>query len=143
MGFDDLLPYLKKLEDYPEGDPAVRGHGGAMTIINRGSWDGDPLSDAYLKACVQAGIPENMDYNGRTFEGVGYLQQTIKNGRRCSAATAYLNPARNRPNLTVVTGAMVTRVLFDGKRACGVEYVKNDGRGLLRRAVRSFFQLGR
>ena len=122
----NLLPYLKKLEDYPEGDPAVRGHGGAMTIINRGSWDGDPLSDAYLKACVQAGIPENMDYNGRTFEGVGYLQQTIKNGRRCSAATAYLNPARNRPNLTVVTGAMVTRVLFDGKRACGVEYVKND-----------------
>jgi choline dehydrogenase-like flavoprotein len=114
------------LEDYPEGDPEIRGHGGAMTIINRGSWDGDPLSDAYLKACVQAGIPENVDYNGRTFEGVGYLQQTIKNGRRCSAATAYLSPARNRPNLTIVTGAMVTRVLFDGKRARGVEYLKNE-----------------
>ena len=125
-GFDDLLPYFKKLEDYPEGDPAVRGHGGAMTIINRGTWDADPLSDAYLKACVQAGIPENKDYNGRTFEGVGYLQQSIKNGRRCSAATAYLAPARNRPNLTVLTGAVVTRVLFDGKRACGVEYVKAD-----------------
>ena len=125
-GFNDLLPYFKKLEDYPQGDPAVRGHGGAMTIINRGRWDADPLSDAYLKACVQAGIPENMDYNGRTFEGVGYLQQTIKNGRRCSAATAYLNPARNRPNLTVVTGAMVTRVLFDGRRTLGVEYIKNE-----------------
>ena len=125
-GFDDLLPYFKKLEDYPEGDPAIRGHGGAMAIINRGTWDADPLSDAYLEACLQTGIPKNNDYNGRIFEGVGYLQQSIKNGRRCSAATAYLTPARNRPNLTVVTGALVTRILFDGKRACGVEYIKDN-----------------
>jgi choline dehydrogenase len=122
-GFNDLLPYFKKLEDYPPGDPSVRGRGGAMTIINRGTWDGDPLSDAYLEACVQAGIPANEDYNGRTFEGVGYLQQSIKSGRRCSAATAYLKPARKRSNLTVLTGAIVTRVLFDDKRACGVELV--------------------
>jgi choline dehydrogenase len=124
-GFDDVLPYFKKLEDYPEGDPTVRGHGGAMSIINRGTWDPDPLSDAYLKACVQAGISENKDYNGRKFEGVGYLQQSIKNGFRCSAATAYLAPAKSRPNLTVITGAMVTRILFDRKRACAVEYIKN------------------
>jgi choline dehydrogenase-like flavoprotein len=55
-----------------------------MTIINRGSWDSDPLSDAYLSACSQAGIPENKDYNGHKFEGAGYLQQSIRNGRRCS-----------------------------------------------------------
>lgn len=123
-GFEDVLPYFKKLEDYPEGDPAVRGHGGAMTIINRGIWDWDPLSQAYLDACVQAGIPENKDYNGRKFEGVGFLQQSIKNGRRCSPETAYLDAARKRPNLTVITGAVASRVLFDGKRAVGVEYIK-------------------
>jgi choline dehydrogenase-like flavoprotein len=125
--FDDVLRYFKKLEDYPEGDPTIRGHGGPVKIINRGTWSPDPLSDAFLKACVQAGVPENDDYNGRFFGGVGYLQQSINNGRRCSAATAYLTPARTRPNLRVITGAMVTRVVFDGKRARGVEYTK-DGR---------------
>lgn len=132
-GFEDVLPYFKKLEDYPEGDPAVRGHGGAMTITNRGTWDRDPLSQAYLDACVQAGIPENKDYNGRKFEGVGFLQQSIKKGRRCSANTAYLEPARNRPNLTIVTGAVASRVLFDGKRAIAVEYIQ-DGKKRTARA---------
>lgn len=132
-GFEDVLPYFKMLEDYPEGDPAVRGHGGAMTITNRGTWDRDALSQAYLDACVQAGIPENKDYNGRKFEGVGFLQQSIKNGRRCSANTAYLEPARKRPNLTVVTGAVASRVLFDGKRAIAVEYIQ-DGKKRTARA---------
>jgi len=124
-GFDDVLGYFRKAESYSEGDPSVRGHDGAMTIINRGSWDSDPLSDAYLSACSQAGIPENKDYNGHKFEGAGYLQQSIRNGRRCSASTAYLRPALRRPNLTVVTGATVLRVLFEGRRACGIEYIKD------------------
>jgi len=124
-GFEDILPYYKKLEDYPAGDPALRGHGGPVKIIDRGAWDRDPLSEAYRRACIEAGIPENNDYNGASFEGVGFLQQSIANGMRCSAATAYLHPARGRRNLTVVTGAVCSRVLFEGKRAIGVEYVKN------------------
>lgn len=126
-GFEDILPYYKKLEDYPPGDPALRGRGGPMKIVNRGLWDPDPLSEAYRRACIEAGIPENDDYNGARFEGVGYLQQSIDNGRRCSAATAYLRPARSRSNLTVLTRAIATRVLFDGTRATGVEYIR-DGR---------------
>lgn len=122
--FEDVLPFYKKLEDYPPGDPTVRGRGGPMKIINRGIWDPDPLSEAYRKACIEAGIPENDDYNGRKFEGVGYLQQSIRNGWRCSAATAYLRPASSRPNLTILTNSTATRVLFNGTRAVGVEYVQ-------------------
>jgi choline dehydrogenase len=127
-GFEDVLPYMKKTESYPQGDSSVRGHTGALTVINRGSWDRDPLSDAYLEACIQAGIPENDDYNGRIFEGVGYLQQSIRKGQRCSAATAYLKPALKRSNLVLLTGATVSRILFDGKRASGVEYIKHGQR---------------
>ncbi len=123
-GFEDILPFYKKLEDYPPGGPTTRGHGGPMKIINRGLFDPDPLSEAYRRACIDAGIPENDDYNGRKFEGVGYLQQSIDHGRRCSAATAYLRPARGRPNLTVWSGALTTRVLFEGNRAVGVEYIR-------------------
>src|SRR5699024_9601354 len=68
-------------------------------------------------------IPENKDYNGRVFEGVGYLQQSIRNGQRCSAATAYLWPASSRSNLSVLTSATATRVLFEGNRAVGVEFL--------------------
>jgi choline dehydrogenase len=95
-----------------------------MKIINRGLFDPDPLSEAYRRACIESGIPENDDYNGEKFEGVGYLQQSIDRGWRCSAATAYLRPALNRPNLTVWTGTVASRVLFENNRAVGVEYVK-------------------
>lgn len=121
-GYADVLPYFKRMEDYPQGDPAFRGHGGPLKIMNRGDWDPDPLSDAYLEACVQAGVPRNEDYNAKVMEGVGYLQQTGYRGRRWSAAVAYLGSARRRPNLKIETGALVSRILFDGTRAIGVEY---------------------
>jgi len=124
-GFSEVLPYFKKLEDYPWGDPALRGRGGPVKIINRGRWDPDPLSEAYRRACIEAGIPENDDYNGIRFEGVGFLQQTISNGLRCSGATAYLADARKRPNLTLITGACATRVRFEGNRAVGVDFIKD------------------
>ena len=123
--FDEILPYYKKLEDYPPGDPALRGRGGPMKIVNRGLWDPDPLSEAYRRACIEAGVPENDDYNGARFEGVGYLQQSIANGRRCSAATAYLRPISGRRNLAIFTSVVATRVLFEGTRAVGVEYVRD------------------
>jgi choline dehydrogenase len=127
-GFSDVLPYFRKLEDYPPGDPKLRGRGGPIKVIDRGRWDRDALSEAYRRACIEAGIPENDDYNGESFEGVGFLQQSISNGMRCSGWTAYLQPARHRPNLAIVTGAVATRVVFDGTRASGVEYVKDGVR---------------
>jgi choline dehydrogenase len=127
-GFEDVLPFLKKMEDYPYGDPKLRGRGGPIKVIDRGRWDRDELSEAYRRACIEAGIPENDDYNGENFEGVGFLQQSISSGLRCSGWTAYLRPARNRPNLTIVTGATATRVLFESKRACGVEFVEGGTR---------------
>lgn len=124
-GFKEVLPFYKRLEAYPEGDPAVRGHNGPVKVINRGTWDPDPLSDAYRNACIEAGIPENNDYNGRHFEGVGYLQQSIARGWRCSSANAYLRPAQKRRNLVIWTKTLVTRVVFEGRRAVGVECMRN------------------
>jgi choline dehydrogenase-like flavoprotein len=127
-GYADVLPIFKRMEDFPKGDPAIRGRGGPMKIIDRREWSVDPLSDAFLQACVQAGIPDNQDYNGRTFEGVGYLQQNSNRGRRWSTADGYLNPAKKRANLKIVTQALVTRLLFDGARAIGVEYMLGNER---------------
>ena len=81
-----------------------------------------PICDAWVEAAQAAGYPFNPDYNGATQEGVGYFQLTTRNGRRCSSAVAFLNPARSRPNLTIVTRAAASRILFDGKRATGVAY---------------------
>lgn len=125
-GFSDVLPIFMRMEDFPRGDPSVRGRGGPMKIMDRRDWSVDPLSDAFLEACVEAGIPNNPDYNGRQFEGVGYLQQNSSRGRRWSAARGYLEPAKLRSNLKILTEATATRIVFDGTRATGVEY-KHDG----------------
>jgi choline dehydrogenase len=81
--------------------------------------------DAFVKAGVEAGCPANPDFNGATQDGVGYYQCTQRNGMRCSTAVAYLHPSVNRPNLKVITDAFVTRILFDGHRASGVEMVRH------------------
>jgi choline dehydrogenase len=125
-GYEDLRPYFMKLESYPEGDPKLRGHNGPVQIGNRGTWDPDPLSDAYIAACVQAGIPAVSDYNAGAFEGVTYLQQTTYRGRRCSAADAYLKPAQRRANLRVLTDTLAQRVILEGKRAVGVEVLRDN-----------------
>ena len=83
----------------------------------------DPLIDAYFAAAADAGHPKTDDYNGAQQEGFAVLQATIRNGRRCSTAVAYLRPALGRPNLTVRTGVLATRVVFEGTRAVGVEYL--------------------
>jgi choline dehydrogenase len=84
--------------------------------------DRGELADAFIRACADLGIPANDDFNGVRQEGAGYLHLTTRNGRRCSASVAYLRPARARTNLTVRTGAHVARILFEGRRAVGVQY---------------------
>lgn len=123
-GYAELLPYFKRLEDYPEGDSAVRGRGGPIHCTNLDRFD--PLSDAFIAACREAGYRQLPDYNDGSYEGAYYLQYSTRNGWRSSSAAEYLKPARNRPNLTVLTDAPATRALMEGKRATGVEFRRGD-----------------
>lgn len=120
-GYQDVLPLFRRMEDNAAGADEWRGKGGPLTVTNIEDVV-HPLCRNYLAGGVEAGLPRNPDFNGATQEGIGIYQITTRNGFRCSAATAYLAPARRRANLRVITAAQATRVLFDGKRAIGVEY---------------------
>ena len=119
-GYADVLPYFKRAEGRAEGGNEYRGGDGPLstaygTLRN-------PLHQAWLDAAQEAGYCLTEDYNGFRQEGFGRMDMTVRNGTRCSAAKAYLYPARKRSNLTVIQNALVTRVLFEGKRAVGVEF---------------------
>jgi choline dehydrogenase len=122
-GWDEVLPAYRKIEDYAAGDPALRGRGGPLTLTDLDD-QAHPLCQPYLKAAQAAGLPFTPDFNGAEQEGVGLYQFTIKGGIRNSAARAFLRPAMKRQNLRVETQAQATRVLFEGNRATGIEYVQ-------------------
>jgi choline dehydrogenase len=115
----EVLPYFRKLEG--RGGGGLRGADGPLTVSNPAYVH--PSSHAFLAAAKVCGLPINPDYNGSAQEGASLLQFTIRNGRRASAATAYLDAARRRPNLAIVTNADVRRIDFDGRRAIGVTYL--------------------
>lgn len=117
---DDLLPYFKKAEHNERGADAWHGVGGPLNVMDLRS--PNRIGPLFVEAAHQAGYPLNPDFNGARQEGVGMYQVTHKNGERFSAAKAYLAPHRGRANLHVITGAHVTRVLTDGRRAVGVEF---------------------
>jgi choline dehydrogenase len=119
-GYDDVLPYFKKAENQTRGADQYHGTGGPLPVSNMVVTD--PLSKAFIDAAVETGLPYNPDFNGATQEGVGLFQTTTRNGRRASTAVAYLGHAKTRGNLTVETEALGQRVLFEGRRAVGVEY---------------------
>lgn len=123
-GFDDLLPAFKALEDNQAGADAWRGVGGPLHITDC-SKSVHPLTSRYLAAGQQAGLPLNPDFNGAAQEGVGVYQITTRNGRRMSAARAFLHPAMKRKTVRVEMNARATRILFQGKRAIGIEYLQN------------------
>jgi choline dehydrogenase len=115
-----VLPYFKRAEGNTRGADALHGADGPLTVSDlRHS---NPLSQAFIDAAGQAGIPANRDFNGPEQLGAGLYQVTQRDGARCSSAVAYLNPAKSRPNLTVHTGALVSRITFQGRRANGVTY---------------------
>jgi 4-pyridoxate dehydrogenase len=128
--FANVLPYFKRQESWEGGADAYRGGSGPLTT--RRSRYADPLVDALFAAGLRAGYPQTDDYNGAQQEGFGVWQCTIRDGRRCGAASAYLRPALARANLTVMVGALATRIVFDGSRAVGVEYLKGAGRKIAR-----------
>jgi len=120
-GYDDVLPYFLKSEG--NQNLSDRYHGIAGPLIVASHPRPNPLVERYLAAAQEVGIPFNPDFNGAAQEGCGPLQATLAKGTRCSAADAYLRPARSRPNLSIVTHAQVTRVEFSGTRANGVKYL--------------------
>ncbi|WP_158238532.1 GMC family oxidoreductase [Pollutimonas subterranea] len=120
--FNDLLPCFKRLEKNVYSSSPNRGKDGLVPILDRAAVDTDPISDAYIEACRQAGIPTTADYNSVDYEGVRYLEQNALNGRRWSSAVSYLKPALKRPNLVVRTNAIVQRVCISNKRCVGVDY---------------------
>jgi choline dehydrogenase len=121
--FDDVLPYFRRSEDQQRGADELHGVGGPLSV--RDVSEGHPLCEAFIEACEQAGLPRTDDFNGGSQEGAGYFQLTTRNGRRWSTARGYLKPARKRGNLAVVSNALTTRILFEGRRAAGVEYRKD------------------
>ncbi|MBO9664776.1 choline dehydrogenase [Dokdonella sp.] len=118
--WSNVLEVFKRGEDNARGADAWHGVGGPLTVSDLRHHN--VLSQTFVDAAAAAGIPRNDDFNGATQEGVGFYQVTQRDGARCSAAVAYLKPARARENLTVLTQAQATRVRFDGTRAAGVEY---------------------
>lgn len=125
-GYDELLPYFKRLESCADGDAALRGRDGPIGVTNL-AHDPSPLGDAFVAACRQAGIPATPDYNGRAYEGVSYLQLSTKDGERCGTARGYLGATRPAA-LDLRTEAQATRLLFEGKRAVGVEYLQGGAK---------------
>jgi choline dehydrogenase len=119
-GYDDVLPYFKKAEDQQRGPDDFHGAGGPLPVSD---WrHADPLSEAFVQAAAQTGIPVNPDFNGASQEGAGFFQTTTRRGRRASTAVAYLRPAKGRTNLHIATSALAQRIVFDGRRADAVEY---------------------
>jgi choline dehydrogenase len=118
-GYDDLLPYFKKMEHNERGANEYRGIGGPL-------WVSDPVkkvgsSHDFIEATARLGIPKTEDLNGEVHDGVGFMQHTIRGGKRYSAYTAFIEPIRDRPNLTILTGAAVQRIVLNGNVATGVE----------------------
>lgn len=139
----DVLPYFRRMEArLGEGDEKFRGRDGALTVSNI-DWS-HPLCEAFIAGAVEHGIPRNPDYNGATQEGISYAQRTIRNGRRVSAATAFLNPAKARSNLVIRTHAHATRLDFEGKRCVGLTYRQGGraGRSVSVRAGREVILSG-
>lgn len=119
-GYDDVLPYFKKAEDQQRGGDDYHGTGGPLPVSD--TRHPDPLSDAFIAAAVETGLPFNPDFNGAAQEGVGLFQTTTRHGRRASTAVAYLRPALRRGQVRVETAALAQRILFEGRRAVGVNY---------------------
>jgi choline dehydrogenase len=118
--YEDVLPYFIAMENRPSGEARFRGTSGPLTVSDL-RWR-DPVCAAFIAAAQENGMPINPDYNGSRQHGVAYVQTTMSRHRRVSSASAFLRPAMSRKNLTVVTGALAERILFEGKRAVGIAY---------------------
>ncbi|GHA58583.1 choline dehydrogenase [Amylibacter ulvae] len=122
-GYDDVLPLFKRSESYEKGGDEYHGGDGGLSVsMIRAKSD---ISQAFIEAAMEMGVPRNYDYNGEEQEGVSYFHQTARDGFRCSSARAFLNPVKKRPNLEVITHAHTESLIFDQtdtRRVVGVRY---------------------
>ncbi|MGF6654951.1 choline dehydrogenase [Paraburkholderia youngii] len=128
--YRDVLPFFRKAERNELFADEFHGIDGPLGVSDQRYTS--PVTKAWVQACQQAGIHYNADFNGASQAGSGLYQITNLDGKRCSAAVGYLRPARKRANLTVITGAIATRIVMEGKRAVGVEYVQGGNRQVAR-----------
>lgn len=128
--YEDVLPYFIRSEGNARGGSAFHGGDGPLKVSDVGA--NHELIDAFIAGAQQVGVPRNDDFNGATQEGAGYYQLTTHKGWRCSAAQAYLKPARQRANLRIATGAHVTGLVFEGRRVVGVRYLQDGAERVAR-----------
>ena len=121
--YKNCLPYFKRSEKWHMGEDNYRGGSGPVATSNGNNMKLNPLYQAFINAGVEAGYPETADYNGRQQEGFGPMHMTVGNGVRSSTSNAYIKPAKNRPNLTILTDVLVQRVILKSKVATGIEYL--------------------
>lgn len=122
--YRDVLPYFRRAESNEKYSAPYHGIDGPLSVVDQRH--PHKLSKAFVQACQEYGMPYNADFNGATQPGTGLYQTTNRDGRRCSAAVAYLRSARNRPNLTVKTGVLAKRILIENNRAVGVEFFQGS-----------------
>ncbi|MET0755769.1 MAG: GMC family oxidoreductase N-terminal domain-containing protein, partial [Pseudoxanthomonas sp.] len=137
--WNSALPYFKRSERNSRGADALHGADGPLYVSDLRYTN--PLSSVFIEAGQQAGFAHNADFNGAEQSGVGLYQVTQKNGARCSSAVVYLQPARARPNLDVLTGALVRRIVLENGRAVGVAYA-SGGQEIQARAEREVLLSG-
>lgn len=126
--YDEILPYFLRSENHEQADQMDEGYhsqSGELNVTLPIRFR-TPFVDAFVESCAEVGIAENLDYNGAKQEGASVVQSTIKAGKRCSGAVAFLKPVLNRSNLTAITKAHVSKIIFDGKKAVAVEYLRGS-----------------
>ncbi len=137
--YADVLPYFRKAEGNARGADDYHGADGPLGVSDIAYRN--RLTEAWIQSAVAAGLPPNPDFNGASQDGVGYYQLTVRDGKRASAAVAYLRPARTRPNLSVLTNVLVTGLRLDGRQVTGVAY-RRGGRDEVARAGRVVLSAG-
>jgi choline dehydrogenase len=140
-GWKDVGPLFRAIEDSAAGSNNCRGKGGSLSVTDI-SPSCHPTCHDFIASCEAAGLPRNADFNGATQEGAGLYQITTRNGVRASAASAFLRPAMRRANLRVVTHAHVCRILFEGRKAVGIEYRIGNRRHVVRAACEVILSAG-
>ena len=126
--YAECLEYFQKLEDQEDDTNPTAGKGGPIHVSNASLHSPNPTSQAFIDACLELGFPATDDFNGPNMEGVGWHHINVKDGKRYSTREGYLEPASYRQNLTLSTGSQATRLILDGDKCVGVEYVKDGER---------------
>jgi choline dehydrogenase len=121
-GYRHCLPYFRRMENWQGGADEYRGDSGPLAVCNGNGMKLNPLYETFIAAGREAGYPVTPDYNGYQQEGFGPMHMTVSRGVRWSTANAFLKPVLQRPNLTVITGALITRIVLEGQQATGIEY---------------------